>query len=133
MEVLELGKYSELTKIHRIFNLAEVGYKWALHIPDDLAPHIQLYDIAEILPQCSDSPQSYQHMYSRDCMRPWIDILTECLDTAPGKHIYKLSFVDTYTDDQLSLYFTYTIQQDNPDQDYVYMERRGDNHEKDNQ
>lgn len=54
--------------------------------------------------------------------KPWLRMETDLLNTDPGFHMYKFSFVDIGIDDIVSLYLTYHIQTDTPNQSsYVYM------------
>lgn len=56
-------------------------------------------------------------------MRPWIEIESKWLDTTPGVHEYILVWEDPITIDNHLQYFTYSIQNDNPEKPYIYMKR----------
>lgn len=123
MHKFELSTYKNIIANHRVINSDDIGYKWVVHIPENVAQHSHLYDVKQTLPSTDKGSIPYQGMITRDCMRPWLDILTEWLDTKCGKHVYQFAFVNTITDETFYLYFSYTIQEDNPEQDYVYMKR----------
>ena len=124
MHKFELSTYENIIFNHRVINSDDIGYKWVVHIPENVAKTSHLYDVNQTLPANNKESIPYQGMITRDCMRPWLDILTEWLDTTCGKHVYQFAFVNTDNDQTFYLYFSYTIQEDNPTQDYVYMKNQ---------
>lgn len=56
-------------------------------------------------------------------LRPWIEIESKVLDTKPGLHIYMLKWINKVTLDVHLQYFSYSIQTDNPEKPYIYMDR----------
>lgn len=64
-----------------------------------------------------------EYTYFRNMKSSWIRLSTEVLDNEVGMHTYKIELTDDRTKDKLYLYFSYTIQDDNLDKPYVYMER----------
>ena len=55
--------------------------------------------------------------------RIWIEIDKSVVSFDPGFHMYQLVFDDSGTGSILNLYFSYHIQDNNPDKDYIYMNR----------
>lgn len=53
---------------------------------------------------------------------PYIDVVVEGLNTTPGQHDYQIQYVDILTDDISRLYFSYIVQNDNPEKPYIYMD-----------
>ena len=53
---------------------------------------------------------------------PWIDIGIKHLNVDAGMHTYRLRFIRN--DDCVNLYVSYTIQDDNPEKPYIYMNRK---------
>ena len=123
MQNFNLVNYADMIRSHKIINSNDIDYVWSLHIPHTLSKDFKLYEVNELVPMNHDNPLQYEQFVHRKCQHPWIDVLTEWLNTSPGKHVYQFKFVNCRTDDTAFLYFTYTIQQDNPIQDYVYMRR----------
>lgn len=120
--ILDAVNYSNIAKHSPVINLHQFGYKIHVYLPLEQTVDSELYCIDEILPE-PNNDISYTGFVIRECRKPWLDILTEWLNTCQGQHIYKLSFVNVKTDEVFSLYFSYIIQEDYPKQDYVYMER----------
>lgn len=65
-------------------------------------------------------PLSYIQLNS---CHPYIDILSEGLNTEVGQHDYMIRYVDCFTGDIVPLYFSYIIQDDNPNKPYIYMDK----------
>lgn len=51
----------------------------------------------------------------------WLRIPTSLLDTTVGNKIYKVGLSHKCLEDTMTVYFGYTIQNDDPDKPYVYM------------
>lgn len=120
--ILDAVTYSNISKHSPVINLHQLGYKTHIRLPLEQSVEAELYRIDEILPESVDDV-CYRGFVIRECRKPWLDVLTEWLDTCQGHHIYKLSFVNIKTNYVFSLYVSYIIQEDHPKQDYVYMER----------
>ena len=53
--------------------------------------------------------------------KPWVDISKSILDVTAGSHLYRLSFIDIYTNDIFFVYFSYIIQDKDVEKPYLYM------------
>ena len=51
----------------------------------------------------------------------WLRIPVDIMDTSVGQKIYRIEFKHRYSLENMSLYFSYTIQDDDPKKPYVYM------------
>lgn len=54
----------------------------------------------------------------------WVDIPCNLLDSSAGVHSYCITLADPISSDTYRLYFTYLIQDDNPNTPYIYMNRQ---------
>lgn len=54
----------------------------------------------------------------------WVDIPCNLLDSSAGVHSYCITLADPISSDMYRLYFTYLIQDDNPNTPYIYMNRQ---------
>lgn len=108
----------KLYQSSNIFNLDTIGL--TLHVKVDwyIQKNFRLMKIFD-----TKSLENVPTYYYDDLKRPWIDIPVDCLDLDLGLHTYTVEFVNTTTGDTLYQYFNYTIQIDNPDKPYIYMER----------
>ena len=119
--ILNAVEYAKIAHNTPVINLHQLGYKVHVHLPEATITDSELYRIDEIVPKFVEDV-SYTGFITRECHKPWLDILVEWLNTSPGQHMYKLSFVNVKTDYVFSIYVSYIIQEDHPKQDYVYME-----------
>lgn len=65
-------------------------------------------------------PISFIHL--NNC-HPYIDITCDGLNLEVGQHDYLIQYIDSFTGDIVPLYFSYIIQDDNPDKSYIYMDK----------
>lgn len=65
-------------------------------------------------------------------MRPWIELESKWLDTSIGLHNYILVWENNITGDTHLQYFTYVIQNSEPEKKYVYIDRESKNNKKEN-
>lgn len=118
---LQSCKYDDLAKYTKVFNLSTIEYHlWIYLNPEDVRDCYFL-GAKEIGPD-SDNATIYPDTFVRESTC-WIRANTAYLNTSIGKHTFRLSFVNRYTDTDFSLYISYYIQQDNPVKDYVYMKQ----------
>lgn len=111
--------YDNLNDNCKIFNSSELEYYLWIKLPSDITRDCELYQIDEIL----DKPKvlDWQGFVCREENHPWLRFTFGILKQCIGMHIYRLHFINKYTNDVFSLYFSYIIQNDNPKKPYVYM------------
>lgn len=119
--MLNACHHSELPKNTPIFNTAEIEYKLLIHLPEDISHSIEMFQLDEIVP--SKGEVNFADSVTRECRKPWLDVLSELMNMEIGYHIYKLSFIDIRTNQVIPLYVAYIIQDDNVDKPYVYIKR----------
>lgn len=110
--------YKDLYTYNPVFNLNLLGP--VMHVGIDLDVHAscRLLQIADTKTQAVVAPYEYDELG-----KPWVDIMVDLLDLSIGLHTYRLEFVNLNTGDTYYQYFNYTIQDDNPEQPYIYMQR----------
>lgn len=109
-----VDKYSS-----KVFKMYEVEYYLYVHIPHDFCLEYKLFQIDEVSPQAKKC-DLISYIY-QECGKPWIRIPTSFIDLSIGLHVYRLSFVNKYTNDIVSIYFGYILQNDDPYKSYIYM------------
>ena len=116
------ASYEDMPKNNKVFNLAELDYFLYVKLEPPLSSAWYLYRIEE-----KQKDGTLHRMHFPDTVRKesptWLKFTTDFINKEIGLHIYKITFVDTVTDVVTSLWFSYTIQNDNPDKPYVYMKR----------
>ena len=120
-EIIPVVDYTELSCNRKVINRSNMPPIVHINLPDYVVNnHYILNTISEV-----DSDESL----SFDCCfpTPWIDIMSSNLNCSSGMHTYRLTFLDSQNSDVLYMYFSYIIQDDNPDTPYIYMKRSEDN------
>ena len=116
--ILEAGPKDTLYKYSNIYNLSTFGPVVHIRLNPFVHKTFRLMRIFES-PTCDDV-----FTYTYDYLdRPWVDIPVDCLNLDIGLHTYTLEFINTITGDTFYQYFNYTIQSDNPNKPYIYMNR----------
>lgn len=111
---------SDLMNYTRVYNLKDVSDVFCIKLPDDFPRHL---DLSEIYYLNTDEVLDFEDYVSRQEHQPWIDINKSLLDLSIGRHIYRLSFVEEGSIFAISCWFGYIIQDNHPEQPYVYMDR----------
>ena len=124
-QVMELKPHNQVFDNVKVFNKNTVEYFVYLRIPENLARDCELYEIEDL--DHVDIPIEYKDLVQRHCRGPWLRVESRLLDLSCGQHTYRFGFVNTVTDDVFSLYISYSIQDDNPDKPYIYMDGKEDN------
>lgn len=117
------GKYKS-----PVFNRNEVQSFLYVHIPLELSAEFKLFQLDATAPK-HQRIECFTEFIYRDYGKPYFKIKTENLDLTIGLHTYMMSLVNIRTNDVISLYFSYIIQDDNPDTPYIYMKREEEEEE----
>ena len=117
IQQLEAVPYKDLSSVTKILNYKTTEYYMWIHLPSEFNTDWTLYEVHEL----EDNREIYYNLFYRENCKPWVRFIFEALNKRPGKHIYRLHLVNKKTDDVVSLYFSYVIQDDNPAKPYVYM------------
>ena len=105
----------------KVINKNSVPYYMIVELPLFTKYELRFVAMSEdTSEELTEVPLSY--IQSTNC-HPYIDILSEGLNTEVGQHDYMLRYVDCFTGDIVPLYFSYIIQDDNPNKPYIYMDK----------
>lgn len=122
MKHFKLLPYMDALAASRVVNFNELStYMW-VQIPNNEAPYVVLTDVQDmnVTPAAS---LDYSEKVTRDNRNCWMRIDLTLLNTEIGLHVYKFLFTNSITSEEVSLYLAYSIQNDNPDKPYIYMDR----------
>lgn len=97
-------------------------YIW-LKLPDDTCNQLSLFEVIDFNYTSGPKSIDFSAKLFRENHRPWIRLESSMLNLDVGYHIFRFRFVDIDLDDYISFYFSYVIQDDNPDKPYMYMTR----------
>lgn len=104
----------------KVFNIANLSDIICVKLPQDLPRNVELVEV-----YCLDDNKKvdFEDYVRHLPYRPWVDIKQSLLNTSIGQHTYRLVF--TINDHMLtaSCWFSYIIQDNNPDKPYIYMKR----------
>ena len=108
-----------LASFSKVFSIHEIEYFLFIEIPEVFARQFELYQIECVDHDAVPLTDSWEH----ESGRIWYRVRSSMLNMNPGYHIYRLLFVNKFTDDTSSLYISYVIQDNTPDKPYIYMNR----------
>lgn len=106
----------------RVFNIKDIQeYMW-LQIPAVLSPYIDLTGVVNM--QVADGAlPDFTEKITREGRNCWLKIDSTLFDTSIGLHFYRFDFHNPTTDEVIPLYFAYSLQNDDPEKPYIYMDR----------
>ena len=119
--VLESGSWDYLSVNLQVYDIANLDTILWIHIPNDLSLSHQITDIAQKVGSKYESIDLTDGV-DRTCKYPWVSIDCDKLDMNVGQHIYRITLINTVSLNKIYLYFTYIVQNDDPEKPYVYME-----------
>lgn len=116
--------YDEISRNTQLINKDQFPYWLWIQLPKCVLRDYELYQVDEFFPHTGEC--DWLDSIEREAGRPWLRIAQKMLNLAAGKHVYKLSFVNRYTNDTVDYYFSYILQDSCPEQPYIYMNRNID-------
>ena len=116
---LNACSFNELQHHTKIFNISTIEYFLWIRLPIHQIRDCELFQVDECQPKKREL--CWLNFIERDHQKPWLRITFGILSKDVGMHIYKLSFINKYTNDVVPVYFSYIIQNDNPEKSYIYM------------
>lgn len=117
--VIEAVSYEKAIQNSKVYNRSQLEYHLWINLNPEQVREAYFVEAAEIGPD-ADNSKIFGDTFIRESTC-WIRANTPYLNHKIGKHVYKLSFVDRFTDTDFSLYFSYIIQDDCPEKPYVYI------------
>lgn len=119
---IQAVSYDKVGENTPVINTMTMEYHTYVKLPIEKLCDVHPYQIFQINPRTEG-----ELIIGNDCKivnnKPWLDIITDRLDLSVGKHVYRISCVNTTSSDCVSYYFSYEIQDDCPDKSYDYMKR----------
>lgn len=126
-KTLIASTHKDIGRNNKVFNLAELEYFLYVQLEPPLSTVWYMYKVEEKQKDGTLKELApFQDAVERESPT-WLKFRTDFLNKEIGLHVYKLTFVDTITNTLVTLWFSYTIQSDNPDKPYVYMNRKESN------
>ena len=118
---LEAVPHKFVALASKVFSLQEVQHFLFVKVDAEFAKTYELYQVAEI--QDKAEYLCDKNLWEHDPGRIWYRFRSHQLNLTTGYHTYRLSFVNTITNDTALLYIAYVIQNNDPDKPYIYMDK----------
>lgn len=121
--VIQSSTLSKLPLNTVMYNALDFSETVCVKLPPEMPRD---FDLIEILDMTTEKPVDFRDFVLRDEHRPWIDIESKILDTTAGQHIYRMTFAKEDSRLNATCWFSYIIQDNNPEKPYIYMSRDED-------
>lgn len=116
LETIYRDKISSVNKVFRRSEFDSIGY-----LPIHLNIDVRDYKFVSIYSLNPMNFKLFKEEYNMCLCRAWIDVPVTSLDLSIGYHLYTVQLVNIHTNDIANLYFSYTIQNDEPEKHYLYL------------
>lgn len=118
--VIQSSQLSDLPLNTKIYNSKDFSEIVCVKLPPQMPRDMELSEIYNLDAQ---EDVDFADQVTRDEHKPWIDISSSILDLAPGQHTYRMTFGKPECKLKATCWFSYIIQENNPEKSYIYMKR----------
>lgn len=119
--VIQASQLSDLPLNTKIYNSKDFDEIVCVKLPPQMPRDM---DLIEIYNLNASEDVDFADQVTRDEHRPWIDISSSILDQTPGQHVYRMTFSKPECKLHATCWFSYIIQENNPEKPYIYMDRK---------
>lgn len=123
--IIQSSQLSEMPLNTKIYNSKDFSEIVCVKLPPQMPRDM---DLIEIYNLNASEDVDFADQVTRDEHRPWIDISSSILDLGIGQHTYRMTFAKENCKLKATCWFSYIIQDNNPEKPYIYMDR-GENKE----
>ena len=121
--VIQSSQLSEIPLNTKIYNSKDFSEIVCVKLPPQMPRDMELSEIYNLE---TSKELDFADFVERDEQRPWIDIQATILDTTAGQHVYRMTFQKPDCKLKATCWFSYIIQDNNPEKPYIYMNRDED-------
>ena len=121
--VIQAAQLSQMPLYTKIYNSKDFSETVCVKLPPEMPRDM---DLTEIYDLNASKDLDFADFVTRDEQRPWIDIQISILDLTVGQHIYRMTFNKPDVKLKATCWFSYIIQDNNPEKPYIYMKRDED-------
>lgn len=121
--VIQSSKLDQLPLNTKIYNSKDFSEVVCVKLPPQMPRDM---DLTEIYNLEASEDVDFTDFVTRDEYRPWIDIQSSILKTSVGQHTYRMTFVKDTAKLTATCWFSYIIQDNHPEKEYIYMKRDED-------
>ena len=121
--VIQSSKLDQLPLNTKIYNSKDFSEIVCVKLPPQMPRDMNLIEIYSLN---ASEELDFTDKTTRDERRPWIDISSDILDLTAGQHVYRMTFSKPECKLNATCWFSYIIQDNNPEKPYIYMKRDND-------
>jgi len=121
--VIQASQLSQMPLHTKIYNSKDFSEIVCIKLPPEMPRDM---DLTEIYNLDTSEDLDFADKTTRDEQKPWIDIDSTILDTTVGQHTYRMTFTKDGCKLKATCWFSYIIQDNNPEKPYIYMKRDED-------
>jgi hypothetical protein len=121
--VIQASQLSQMPLHTKIYNSKDFSEIVCVKLPPEMPRDM---DLTEIYNLNTSEDLDFADKTTRDEQKPWIDIDSTILDTTTGQHTYRMTFSKEGVSLKATCWFSYIIQDNNPEKPYIYMTRDED-------
>lgn len=103
-----------------VFNIQNFANTICVKLPDNFPRDFELIGMYNLE---TNSGVDFEDYVEHIMYKPWVDIQRSILSTEIGQHTYRLDFMQQGFSMCATCWFSYIIQDNNPEKPYVYMNR----------
>ena len=118
--VIQSSQLSDLPLNTKIYNSKDFDEIVCVKLPPQMPRDM---DLTEIYNLNASEDVDFADKTTREEHRPWIDIDRDILDITAGQHVYRMTFQKPDCKLKATCWFSYIIQDNNPEKPYIYMDR----------
>ena len=126
--VIQSSQLSEMPLHTKIYNSKDFSEVVCVKLPPQMPRDM---DLTEIYNLNASEDVDFADKTTRDEHRPWVDISSDILDLSAGQHTYRMTFQKPECKLKATCWFSYIIQDNNPEKPYIYMNRDEDKEDSD--
>ena len=118
--IIQSCHMSGLSSNTKVFNIQNFADTICVKLPDDFPRDFELTGMYNLE---TDKSIDFEDYIEQLPYKPWVDIQKVVLSTDIGQHTYRLDFMQPGFVIGATCWFSYIIQDNNPDKPYIYMNR----------
>lgn len=118
--VIQSAHMMDLSKYSQVFNIRNFADTICVKLPDDFPRDFEMVGLYNLE---TDKDIDFEDYVEQIMYKPWVDFKKSVLDTSIGQHVYRMDFMRAGFNIGASCWFSYIIQDNNPEKPYVYMKR----------
>ena len=118
--VIQSAHMLDLSKYSQVFNIRNFADTICVKLPDDFPRDFEMVGLYNLE---TDKDIDFEDYVEQIIYKPWVDFKKPVLDTSIGQHTYRMDFLKAGFNIGATCWFSYIIQDNNPEKPYVYMKR----------